>query len=78
MVYYPIPLHLQPVNRGLGYASGSLPETERAAREVLSLPISPELTEETQRAVVEALKALLTAARTQVPVTAAVSGPGAR
>jgi UDP-N-acetyl-3-dehydro-alpha-D-glucosamine 3-aminotranferase len=66
MVYYPIPLHLQPVNRGLGYAPGSLPETELAAREVLSLPISPELTEETQRTVVAALKASLAAARAQV------------
>jgi dTDP-4-amino-4,6-dideoxygalactose transaminase len=69
MVYYPIPLHLQPVNRGLGYAAGSLPETERAAREVLSLPISPELTEGAQGKVVEALKESLAAAQTQVPVS---------
>jgi dTDP-4-amino-4,6-dideoxygalactose transaminase len=74
MVYYPIPLHRQPVNRCLGYAEGSLPETERAAREVLSLPISPELTQGTQHTVVEALKASLAAARTQVPVGAAVAG----
>ena len=71
-IYYPIPLHLQPVNRGLGYTPGSLPETERAAREVLSLPISPELTEETQRTVVKALKASLVAARTQVAVVSAI------
>jgi dTDP-4-amino-4,6-dideoxygalactose transaminase len=68
MVYYPIPLHLQPVNRGLGYQPGSLPETEQAAREVLSLPISPELTEETQRVIVDALKASLSAARAPRPV----------
>jgi dTDP-4-amino-4,6-dideoxygalactose transaminase len=68
MVYYPIPLHLQPVNRGLGYEPGSLPEAERAAREVLSLPISPEITAETQQAVVEALKAGLAAARVLVAV----------
>ncbi len=61
MVYYPIPLHLQAVNRNLGYREGSLPEAEAAAREVLSLPISPELTEQQQIAVVTALKTTLAA-----------------
>jgi dTDP-4-amino-4,6-dideoxygalactose transaminase len=42
-VYYPIPLHLQNCFRHLGYAPGRLPETERASREVLSLPVYPEL-----------------------------------
>jgi dTDP-4-amino-4,6-dideoxygalactose transaminase len=42
-VYYPTPLHLQPCFRRLGYAPGRLPETERASREVLSLPVYPEL-----------------------------------
>src|SRR5207244_10839664 len=68
MVYYPIPLHLQAVNRGLGYREGSMPEAERAAREVLSLPMGPELKEETQEEVVAALKAALAASR---PVAAA-------
>lgn len=42
-VHYPIPLHCQPVYARLGYATGSLPVSERAAEEVLSLPIYPEL-----------------------------------
>ncbi len=51
-VYYPIPLHLQECFRSLGYGAGSLPETERAAAEVLSLPIYPELTADEQEAVI--------------------------
>ena len=54
MVYYPLSLHQQPV-----YASPDLlplPESERAAREVLSLPMFPELTEAEQERIVDALK----------------------
>ncbi|WP_414541491.1 DegT/DnrJ/EryC1/StrS family aminotransferase [Nostoc sp. CCY0012] len=56
MVYYPHPLHLQPVYQHLGYQPGQLPVTELACQEVLSLPMFPELTQEQQDQVIYALK----------------------
>lgn len=53
MIYYPQPLHLQPVFSELGYQEGDLPETEKACAEALSLPMWPELKQEQQEYVVE-------------------------
>lgn len=54
-VYYPLSLHLQPCFAYLGHRAGSLPQSEAATAEVLSLPVYPELTEVQQQAVVDAV-----------------------
>ena len=56
MVYYPLPLHMQPVYKDLNYQTGQLPVVEQVCQEVLSLPMFPELSFEEQQQVVYGLK----------------------
>jgi dTDP-4-amino-4,6-dideoxygalactose transaminase len=58
-IYYPVPLHLQKCFQSLGCTAGSLPQTEKAGREVLSLPIYPEMTAIEQETVVAKLAEVL-------------------
>src|SRR6266446_6464145 len=54
-VYYPVPLHLQPIYAKIGHGKGTFPRAESAAEEVLSLPMFPELRERQVQSVVEAI-----------------------
>ena len=58
-VHYPIPLHLQPAYAHLGYTPGSFPVSERAAQEVISLPLYPEITDGQLSEVANRLRAAL-------------------
>jgi len=66
-IHYPVPIHLQQAYCELGYEPGAFPNAEAACREVLSLPLYPEITDEQIRTVCDALEAF-----------AGISGPGSR
>jgi len=55
-LHYPVPVHLQPAYQHLGYGEGDFPETERACKEVLSLPIYPELADEAVLSIVDSVR----------------------
>jgi len=55
-IYYPVPLHLQECFAYLGYKAGDLPESEKAAQEVISIPIYPELTFEQKDYIIQIIK----------------------
>ncbi|MDD5606586.1 MAG: DegT/DnrJ/EryC1/StrS family aminotransferase [Candidatus Pacebacteria bacterium] len=56
MIYYPLPLHLQPAFKYLNHKKGDFPEAEKASREVLSLPIYPELSRKDQDLIIKRIK----------------------
>ena len=56
IIYYPIPIHLQPAYKTLGYKEGSLPITEKVCSQVISLPIFPELKSIEQSYVIDKIK----------------------
>ena len=58
-IYYPLPIHLQECFRYLGYKEGDFPEAEKAAKEVMAIPIYPELTDEMKNYVADTILTFL-------------------
>ena len=60
-IHYPVPAHLQPAYSDLGYGQGSFPQAEKAAHEVISLPVYPELSREAVSEVASSVKKVIAA-----------------
>jgi len=58
-IYYPVPMHLQKCFGYLGYKPGDMPEAEKAAAEVMAIPIYPELTDEMKDCVADTILSFL-------------------
>ena len=69
-IHYPLPVHLQPACRQLGYTEGDLPITEQLAREILSLPMYPELTPEQLAYVADSIAASVASEAAPAPAGA--------
>ena len=54
-IHYPVPLHVQPALTYLGYKDGDFPVAEKAAKDILSIPLYPEMTEEQQKLIISAI-----------------------
>jgi dTDP-4-amino-4,6-dideoxygalactose transaminase len=79
-IHYPIPLHLQKAYAGMNYRKGDFPVTEKAAAEIVSLPMFPQLTAEQQARVAEEILNF-TSTRSRKPVeadTVSVASAGRR
>jgi dTDP-4-amino-4,6-dideoxygalactose transaminase len=62
-IYYPVPAHLQDCFKSLGRKHGDFPESEKAAKEIMALPIYPELTDEMKDCVVDCVLSFLSGVR---------------
>lgn len=58
-IYYPVPLHLQKVYKGLGYKEGDLPNAEYLSKRTFAIPVDPEMSEEEKKYIVRKLKGLI-------------------
>ncbi len=76
IIHYPVPNHLLPFYRALGYKEGALPVTEKVSKEVLSLPLYPELTEEQMRYVAETIQSFLHSAKEGASSPRSMKNPG--
>lgn len=76
MCYYPIPIHLQPAFASLGYTNNSFPVAEKLSKQVVSLPMYPELSQQHVAYVAQTIKSILTPQATLTSTPAVASIPG--